>query len=402
MDETLLRSVARSIEAPAVLVDLAAFDRNVREVAHLVKSTGHGKTIRIATKSIRVPDLIRRVLSSDPIYQGLMCYSPREVLFLAEQGFDDLLLAYPSYSPTAIKDLVGLHRSGKRILLSTDSIQGIQTLSDRVGPVDHPVPVMIDLDASLRFFGGRIHIGVRRSPLHTVSDVLAAAQELSRHPNLSFAGLICYEAQVAGLGDRNPFKPLLNPIFHWIRKLSDHRVKEFRSAVSKAIQEAGFPVPVFNGGGSGSLNLSLEDEALTEVTAGSAFLCSHLFDYYTNIRFESAYAFALAVCRHPGPGTLTCSGGGYVSSGEPGWDKVPEPVFPSGMELISTEGCGEVQTPVRLNSAPSTPIPLDERILFRPAKAGEIAERFNEYALVHPDAQVQMAKTYRGLGQSFG
>ena len=40
-------------------------------------------------------------------------------------------------------------------------------------------------------------------------------------------------------------------------------------------------------------------------------------------------------------------------------------------------------------------------MLFRHAKAGELAERFNEYLLVAEGKAPARAKTYRGLGLCF-
>jgi D-serine deaminase-like pyridoxal phosphate-dependent protein len=69
-----------------------------------------------------------------------------------------------------------------------------------------------------------------------------------------------------------------------------------------------------------------------------------------------------------------------------------------GCALLADEGCGEVQTPVRLPRGAR--VELGEPILFRPAKAGEVAEHFAEYALL--DARMRVvgrAPTYRGLGR---
>jgi D-serine deaminase-like pyridoxal phosphate-dependent protein len=62
------------------------------------------------------------------------------------------------------------------------------------------------------------------------------------------------------------------------------------------------------------------------------------------------------------------------------------------------EGAGEVQTPLEV----PVDVPLGAPIFFRPAKSGELAERFNEYLLVRGDAIVERAPTYRGLGRAFG
>jgi D-serine deaminase-like pyridoxal phosphate-dependent protein len=139
---------------------------------------------------------------------------------------------------------------------------------------------------------------------------------------------------------------------------------------------------------------------LTEVTAGSGFLDSHLFDYYRNgPRLEPAAFFALQVVRRPQPGIVTCMGGGYVASGPAGSDKLPLPWLPRGVALLGVEGAGEVQTPLTVPD--SVHLSLGDPVFFRHAKAGELAEHFTSYQLLRGAAIASEAPTYRGMGRCF-
>jgi len=59
-----------------------------------------------------------------------------------------------------------------------------------------------------------------------------------------------------------------------------------------------------------------------------------------------------------------------------------------------------VLTPVR--GAAAEPLQPGDRVWLRHAKAGELAERFAAYHVVHDDGQVATVPTYRGEGQCFG
>jgi D-serine deaminase-like pyridoxal phosphate-dependent protein len=169
-----------------------------------------------------------------------------------------------------------------------------------------------------------------------------------------------------------------------------------------ALRAADLVPRLVNGGGSGSLDSTAACPEVTEVTAGSAFLKPHLFDYYTNEhmkQLEPACFFALEVTRRPAADMVTCLGGGYVASGAVGADKVPRPWLPGGLRLLRDEMCGEVQTPLRV--PPGTRLAFGDPVIFRHAKAGELAERFGEYLLVQDGAIVDRVKTYRGQGQCF-
>ena len=155
-----------------------------------------------------------------------------------------------------------------------------------------------------------------------------------------------------------------------------------------------------NGGGTGSLDTTTRATGVTESTAGSAFLKPHLFDYYSNAHvraLEPAAFFALEVTRRPAPDIVTCLGGGYVASGPPGIDKVPRPWLPRGLELLGAEMCGEVQTPLSGGAS----LALGDPVIFRHAKAGELAERFDRYLLVQDGRVAREVATYRGEGRCF-
>ncbi len=397
LDYAAWRAVLRGEPLPAAVVDRDAFDRNVARVAEHLAPSGHH--LRLATKSLRVPDLIERVLATGKPYRGLMCYAAAEAAWWAGRGVDDLLVAYPTVVPADLALLRRVHESGAAIRLVLDSLAGIERVSVAMRGCRKPFTVVLDVDMSLRLLGGRIHAGVRRSPLRSVADVVHLREQVEALPAVRVVGLMGYEAQVAGLGDRNPFKRLLNPVAAWVRRRSVAAVSATRQALADVFHQRGWSLELFNGGGTGSVNFAAAEPWLTEVTVGSAFFCSHLFDYYSNVQFEPAAFFALPVVRSSDPGFCTCLGGGYVASGEPGWDKVPVPYLPRGVRLVPTEGVGEVQTPLAVPA--DVALDLGDPVLFRHAKAGELAERFADYLLVSGGRAVGRAPTYRGLGQTF-
>lgn len=392
-------SLLRSEPLPAAVVDLSALDQNIRSVAQMVRGKIPPKTLRLATKSIRVPALIQRVLKFGPPYQGLMCYSAHEARLLSTFGLDDFLVAYPSTRDSDLEALKDLHQQGQKIRIVVDSTTHLGALAAKMKGVSIPFSVIVEIDLSWRPLGGHMHFGVRRSPIRTEADVFQILEEIGKRPELRFSGIMAYEAQVAGVGDRNPFKKLLSPVIYWMRRHSARLVSERRRNLSKQLVDRKIQMEVFNGAGTGSLSFAADEDALTELTAGSAFFCPHLFDYYSNLSLQPSAFFALAVVRASDPGFVTCQGGGYIASGEPGWDRVPIPHLPSKLKLVSMEGAGEVQTPLRIPTGLN--LRVGDPVLFRHAKAGELMERFNQVLLVSNGKIVDRVPTYRGLGQSF-
>jgi D-serine deaminase-like pyridoxal phosphate-dependent protein len=395
------KKALRGRRLPAAIVDLDAFDRNAERVRDTIAP--HGIPLRIASKSLRVVALLRRLLDrSEGRFAGLMCFATEEAAFLADQGFDDLLVAYPPLQASDLTLAADLTAQGRAIYVMADGREGVDRIAAAGRHANVEIAVVLCVDMSLELGGGRVHLGVRRSPLHSVGDVVTLARYVADQPGVRFHGLMGYEAQVAGLGDANPFAPVLNPLKALIRRASALELGPRRREMVEALREVGLPPVLVNGGGSGSLDSTTPSTGVTEVTAGSAFLKPHLFDYFSNAhmrRLEPAAFFALEATRRPAPNIVTCLGGGYVASGPPSADKVPLPWLPEGARLLPEEMCGEVQTPLVLRDPGQ--VTLGDPIVFRHAKGGELAERFGSYLLLQGGEIVDEVPTYRGHAQCF-
>jgi D-serine deaminase-like pyridoxal phosphate-dependent protein len=159
------------------------------------------------------------------------------------------------------------------------------------------------------------------------------------------------------------------------------------------------PLEFVNGGGTGSLERTAAEPAVTEIGAGSGLYLPRLFDTYRAFSGRPAALFALPVVRRPGPGVITALGGGYVASGPPSAIRLPAPYLPPGLRLDRDEGAGEVQTPLLGPAADR--LRIGDRVWMRHAKAGELCEHFAELHLIDGDAVVETVPTYRGEGQDF-
>ncbi len=380
-----------------MIVDLDAFEANVDRLAAI--AAANGKTLRVASKSIRVPDLMRRIQSRTAVAQGLMVYSPAEARALAAAGFDDLLVAYPRVEDADLADLHAIAGDGGTAVLMIDSAHHIERIEDYAARQDRHLclPVCIDLDVSYRPLG--IHMGAQRSPIRSTNDFAALVDRVLASDDCRLAGVMGYEAQVAGVPDRSPFERARGAAVRAMKSRSVGDVARKRRAAAQVLRDRGVEGHFFNAGGTGSLATSASEPWVTEVTAGSGFLQSHLFDYYGANRNEPAFAFALRVTRSPQAGIVTCQGGGFTASGQPGPDKAPAPFLPAGLVPIDGEGFGEVQTPLRVPAG--TSLAVGDPVFCRPAKAGEPAERFAEYLLVRDGDVVDRVPTYRGLGHCF-
>jgi len=385
-----------ALDPPLALADLDAFDRNA---ADLTRRAGN-LPIRVATKSLRCRHLIERALAR-PGYQGLMCYSLPEALWLYAAGTsDDLLVAYPTVDRRALRALAADEGARRHVTIMVDSTEHLDVVDQALGDGHAEIRVCLELDVSWRPLAGRpmVHIGTRRSPLFTPQQAADAARAITRRPGFRLVGLMGYEGQIAGLGDAPPGHPVRARLIQGIQDRSAVELRQRRTEAVRLIQ-ALTSLEFVNGGGTGSLETTAQDESVTELTAGSGLVGATLFDAYRRFTPAPALLFALPVVRRPGPDVATLFCGGYVASGTGTRDRLPQPCLPAGLTLIGVEGAGEVQTPVR--GAAAGRLRIGDRVWLRHAKAGELAERFTDYYALDGD-QVTAVPTYRGEGQCFG
>jgi D-serine deaminase-like pyridoxal phosphate-dependent protein len=384
-DDVLARwdAATSGVTAPFVALDLDALESNADD---LVRRAA-GRPVRVASKSVRCRRVLEDVLGR-PGFAGVMAYAVAEAAWLVASGMRDVFVAYPSVDTAALREVAGEPLLRREVTVTVDSVEHVEWLRAVLGDLAGGLGVAVDVDASLRL--GPLHLGVRRSPTRTPAEVLAVVRA-AQGAGLEVRGLMFYDAQVAGLPDSGPHLRLL-------KRRSVARLTERRAAVVAAVR-AEADLAFVNGGGTGSLHRFEDDEAVTELAAGSGLYGPTLFDGYDDFAPEPAMAFAVPVVRRPAPGVVTAFGGGYVASGEPGWSRVPSPAR-RGWSLLRTEAAGEVQTPVRGEGVDD--VRLGDRVWMRGAKAGELLERFDVVHLVRGSEAVGAAPTYRGEGRCFG
>jgi D-serine deaminase-like pyridoxal phosphate-dependent protein len=389
------------LEPPFAVVDLAAMRANS---GAMTRRAG-GKPIRLASKSVRCRELIGRVLRMDG-FRGVLAFTLPEALWLAECGVcDDIVVAYPTAHPAALARLAGDPRAAAAVTVMVDCLEHLDMIEKAAastaatsagGP--HPVSVCIDIDAGYLALRGLVRAGARRSPIRTPAEAAALAAAILARPGLRLAGLMAYEAQIAGVGDNPPGRPLYTMALRYVQRKSGAELAARRAAIVAAVRAVA-PLQFVNGGGTGSVEKTAAEPAVTEIGAGSGLYQPRLFDSYRGFSGRPAALFALPVVRRPGRGVVTALGGGYLASGAGDRARLPSPYLPAGLRLDRQEGAGEVQTPLLGGAADR--LRIGDRVWLRHAKAGEMCERFNELHLIEGTAVVATVPTYRGEGKAF-
>jgi D-serine deaminase-like pyridoxal phosphate-dependent protein len=382
------------LDAPLAIVDLAAFDANADD---LVRRAG-GKPVRVASKSVRCRALLERVLERDG-FAGVMAFTLAEAVWLVRAGIQDVLLAYPSVDRAGFAELTSDPKLAGAVSVMVDDVAQLDLIDAARAGGGEEVRVCLELDTSLWLLGGRIRFGARRSPLHDPAQLAELARAVERRPGFRVVGLMAYEGHVAGVGDAVPDAPLRSRAVRLMQAAARRELAARRAEAVRAVRAVAPGLEFVNGGGTGSVQHTAAERAVTEVAAGSGLFVPRLFDHYTSFRGRPAALFAQPVVRRPGVGVVTVLGGGYPASGAAGRDRSPVPYLPEGLRYDPQEGAGEVQTPL-LGSA-ADDLLIGDKVWFRHAKAGELCERFAQLHLVDGDEVVAVVPTYRGEGRTF-
>ena len=395
-------AIFSGVTPPFAFVDLDALRRN----SEAMLAQAGGLPIRVASKSVRSVPVLRRILELDPGFEGVLAFTAPEALHLAAEGFEDIVIAYPTVDRAAIAEIARLTADdpARAPVLMVDDRPHLDLIEGAIGGGPSQVRVCLDIDISWWPLGGRVgRIGPKRSPIHDAARARRMAAEIAERPGTALAGLMAYEGQIAGVGDRIPGRPLRSAAIRFMQRRSEADIRDRLPRIVEGVREElaahDSELGFVNGGGTGSLARTAGAGIVSELTAGSGFYAPALFDNYRSLALDPAAFFSLSVVRRPVGGVATLLGGGYLASGAAGADRLPDPYLPGGLRFDRDEGAGEVQTPV--TGAAAYKLRVGDRVYLRHAKAGELCERFDSLYLVEGERIVDQVPTYRGEGKAF-
>jgi D-serine deaminase-like pyridoxal phosphate-dependent protein len=349
------------VEAPFAFIDLDALWSNAADLLR----RSRGKPIRIATDAIRSRPVLERLLDLDPGFQGALTFSLRETLWLWELGVRDLLLANPTSDRACLTRLARITSAEPEHApaVTVDTVEQLDLVEEAASPFIAPVRVAIDVDLSWRALGGLVKFGTSRSRIRTGEQAVSLAQEIERREHTTLVGAVAYEEQLAGVGDNVPGKGFTNLAVRARQSASAKDVEERRAEIVSALSEIA-DLEFVNGGGTGSVDRTAAEWAVSEVAAGSGFYAPVTSDHHRSFQPRPAAMFALPVTRSSG--AVEASGARRALPG-PG----------------------------------SEPLEIGDRVYFRELRAGELCERFDRLLLVTGTTIRDEVPTYRGEGKSF-
>ena len=250
------------VDTPALLINEPVLQKNLKTMAAYCKNTGIA--LRPHTKTHKCPEIARRQLDLGAI--GLVCAKLGEAEAMAEAGLGPLLVANQVIGPLKMKRLLKLNDQVD-ISVCVGRVEHVEELIRTAEGANTILSVFIELE-----------VGMQRCGAAGPVVALDLAKKISDAPRLEFRGVMGYEGHAVGTKDL--------VARHHKAETAHH---ELALAVAM-IRENGIEVPVVSAAGTGTFNLGVDRDELTEIQPGSYCLMDSDYHGYENVcdHFELA------------------------------------------------------------------------------------------------------------------
>jgi 3-hydroxy-D-aspartate aldolase len=232
----------KSLNTPALVLDIAALDRNIAAMAAFAAASG--LKLRPHAKTHKSADIARRQIEAGAL--GVCCAKLGEAEALAEGGIAGLLITSPVVGEPAVERLVSLAAENPGLMSSCDNPAAVAAIGAAAKAAGVTVTLLVDLDP-----------GLHRTGVADTAACVALARQIDAHPALVFAGLQFYcgaEQHIEAYADR--------------RAAIVARIAKLTEAI-EALKAAGLAPGIVTGGGTGSHAIDAELGVFTELQVGS-------------------------------------------------------------------------------------------------------------------------------------
>lgn len=245
VDPIVLQQAASidDLPTPALTIDLDVFDQNLKKMQDHVDH--HGLGLRCHTKMHKCPTIAKRQIELGAV--GVCCAKVSEAEVMAAAGIDDILITSPVVTQDKLSRVVAIAEQISSLMIVVDQEPGVKALNDIAGEVGQTVSVLVDLDP-----------GMARTGIEPGEPALKLVEYIHEHcPNIRFAGLQMY------IGNCMHIQGFEARISKYARLLTKG------VETKQLLEENGFSVGIFSGGGTGTYDMEPDLGVLTEIQAGS-------------------------------------------------------------------------------------------------------------------------------------
>jgi 3-hydroxy-D-aspartate aldolase len=229
------------VDTPALIVDLDAFEDNLRRMAGEMR--GSAIRVRPHAKTHKCAVIALQQMALGAV--GVCCQKVSEAEALVDGGVGDVLVSNEIVGERKLRRLAAIARRA-HVGVCVDDPGNIDDLARMAGTFGASLDVYVEVD-----------VGSKRCGVETPEGALALARRVASKPMLKFSGLQAYHG--AAQHKRTPAE----------RKAAIESAASLAGAAKRAIEAAGIACPIVTGAGTGTYRLEAASGVYNEIQPGS-------------------------------------------------------------------------------------------------------------------------------------
>jgi len=353
----------RSLNTPALVLDLEMLDRNIAEMASFARA--HKVNLRPHSKTHKSADIAKRQIAAGAL--GVCCAKLGEAEALAEGGVESLHITSPVVTPQAIARLVGLNGKAKDVMVVVDHPANVDALAAAAEKAGKTLTVVVDIDP-----------GIHRTGVATPDGVVELVKKVVGLKPLKYAGVQFYcgsHQHILSFKERE-------------EKIAERT--EYLKGILARLDAAGLKPGIITGSGTGTHYIDAKLGVFTELQVGSYVFMDH--DYNVcDLRgadkptFEQALQIDARVVSANTAGMVTVDAGLKAMATEKG----PPMILKGAVEGATTRFMGDEHLAVIAPEGKAAPA-HGEQVILTPPHCDPTVNLYESYHVVKGDTLVDI------------
>ena len=258
------------VDTPALVIDLDAFERNLKRMADFAGKAG--VRLRAHAKTHKSPIIAAKQMELGAV--GVCCQKVSEAEVLVEGGIGDVLVSNEVAGAAKLDRLAALARRAK-IAVCVDDPGNVAEMEAAAAKAGVTLDVLVEID-----------VGAKRCGIAPGVPAARLAKQIASSPHLAFAGLQAYQGSAQHVRKADT------------RRDQIARAVEMVEETLRALRAAGLEARIVGGGGTGTYEIEAASRVYNELQCGSYIFMDA--DYARNKRADGglfdAYEHALFIC----------------------------------------------------------------------------------------------------------
>lgn len=276
-----------ALTTPALVLDLDMFERNLDTLADICGDAGIRR--RPHAKTHKCSEIAKRQVTSGAV--GICCATLHEAEILINAKVSGVIVTSPVIGAAKINRLLQAASQSDGLKVVVDNPGNVQDLADAANRAHLQIEVLIDID-----------VGMQRTGVNDIDGIVAMGRQIQQNGNLLYRGVQAYSGKVQHI-ERYAER----------KSAYEEQLRHLENIIA-ALNEAGLKPSIITGGGTGTYDIDMSMQLLTEHQTGSYIFMDAEYNAVELTEdnrppFQTALFVQCAVVSNNAEGFVTIDGG---------------------------------------------------------------------------------------------